>query len=157
MLSAGWQAHRLNAPGKFLISAPEYDTPRRARAYLLTDQTVNDTAGAHAGLLPELDEVSQRARDEHVDMQGQRLREVREPSAGDEASHVAEDVGGGPEVLLWAALSLAPEDGISVPELMGATGMSRPWVYQRLREMASRGQVVQVGRGRWRAAVQHSE
>ena len=34
MLSAGWQAHTLNAPGKFLISAPEHDTPRRARAYL---------------------------------------------------------------------------------------------------------------------------
>ena len=27
MLSAGWQAHTLNAPGKFLISAPEHDTP----------------------------------------------------------------------------------------------------------------------------------
>jgi S-DNA-T family DNA segregation ATPase FtsK/SpoIIIE len=32
MLAAGWQAHTLNAPGKFLISAPEHDTPRRARA-----------------------------------------------------------------------------------------------------------------------------
>ena len=40
MLSAGWNAHTLNAPGKFLISAPEHDTPRRARAYLLTDETV---------------------------------------------------------------------------------------------------------------------
>ena len=37
MLAAGWQAHKLNAPGKFLISAPEHDTPRRARAYLVTD------------------------------------------------------------------------------------------------------------------------
>jgi S-DNA-T family DNA segregation ATPase FtsK/SpoIIIE len=157
MLSAGWQAHRLNAPGKFLISAPEYDTPRRARAYLLTDQAVNDTANAHAGLRPELDEVSKRAREEHVDRQGQRLREAREPAAGDDAGHAVGGVGSGPEVVLWAALSLAPEDGISVPELMSATGMSRPWVYQRLREMASRGQVVQVGRGRWRATVEHSE
>ena len=40
MLAAGWQAHKLNAPGKFLISAPEHDTPRRARAYLLTDEAV---------------------------------------------------------------------------------------------------------------------
>ena len=40
MLAAGWHAHKLNAPGKFLISAPEHDIPRRARAYLLTDQAV---------------------------------------------------------------------------------------------------------------------
>ena len=30
---------------------------------------------------------------------------------------------------------------------MSATGMSRPWVYHRLRELADRGRVVQVGRG----------
>ena len=40
MLTAGWHAHTLNAPGKFLISAPEHDTPRRARAYLVTDDDV---------------------------------------------------------------------------------------------------------------------
>jgi S-DNA-T family DNA segregation ATPase FtsK/SpoIIIE len=27
MLKAGWQAHKLNAPGKFLVSSPEHDTP----------------------------------------------------------------------------------------------------------------------------------
>jgi hypothetical protein len=27
MLAAGWHAHTLNAPDKFLISAPEHDTP----------------------------------------------------------------------------------------------------------------------------------
>ena len=40
MLKAGWHAHKLNAPGKFLIWSPEHDTPRRARAYLLTDDDV---------------------------------------------------------------------------------------------------------------------
>ena len=30
MLAAGWQAHTLDAPGKFLVSAAEHDTPRRA-------------------------------------------------------------------------------------------------------------------------------
>ena len=48
MLTTGWQAHKLNAPGKFLISAPEHDTPRRARAYLLTDEAVSTTASQHA-------------------------------------------------------------------------------------------------------------
>jgi hypothetical protein len=52
MLAAGWHAHTLNAPGKFLISAPEYDSPRRARAYLLSDEAVaraatNYAAGRH--------------------------------------------------------------------------------------------------------------
>ena len=40
MLAAGWHAHTLNAPGKFLVSAPEHTTPKRARAYLVTDDDV---------------------------------------------------------------------------------------------------------------------
>jgi S-DNA-T family DNA segregation ATPase FtsK/SpoIIIE len=52
-------------------------------------------------------------------------------------------------VILWAALSLAPDEGITVPELMAETGMSRPWVYQRLADLARRSQVTQVSRGRW--------
>ena len=40
-----------------------------------------------------------------------------------------------------------------MPELMDETGMSRPWVYQRLQELARAGQVTQVSRGRWRAAT----
>ena len=52
MLAAGWHAHTLNAPGKFLISAPEHDTPRRARAYLLTDEAVTETASRHAAAAP---------------------------------------------------------------------------------------------------------
>ena len=40
MLNAGWHAHTLNAPGKFLVSAPEHATPKRARAYLVTDDDV---------------------------------------------------------------------------------------------------------------------
>ena len=52
MLRAGWDAHNLNAPGKFLVSAPEHDTPKRARAYLLTDQVVTETAARYAGNRP---------------------------------------------------------------------------------------------------------
>jgi S-DNA-T family DNA segregation ATPase FtsK/SpoIIIE len=36
-LAAGWLAHTLDAPGKFLVSAEGLDQPRRARAYLVTD------------------------------------------------------------------------------------------------------------------------
>jgi hypothetical protein len=55
----------LNAPGKFLISAPEHDTPRRARAYLLTDQAVADTAARHAPYRPN----SMRSRTRRSDRQ----------------------------------------------------------------------------------------
>jgi hypothetical protein len=43
MLAAGWHAHTLNAPGKFLVSAAEHDTPKRARAYLATGQAIANT------------------------------------------------------------------------------------------------------------------
>ena len=55
--------------------------------------------------------------------------------------------------MLWVALVLAPEEGTSVPDLMTATGMSRPWIYLRLRELAVRGHVIQVSHGRWRAVT----
>ena len=61
MLRAGWDAHNLNAPGKFLISAPGHDKPKRARAYLLTDHAVTETAARYAGNRPELDTPSRRA------------------------------------------------------------------------------------------------
>ena len=79
MLAAGWHAHTLNAPGKFLISAPEYDTPRRARAYLLTDQAVADTATWHAALRPQLDEISERALDERAQSEPRPPRPVPSP------------------------------------------------------------------------------
>lgn len=148
MLTAGWNAYTLNAPGKFLISAAEHDTPRRARAYLVTDQAVADTADWYTDLRPPLDDVSRQA------IAAQRHTEPPDsPStytASDEAANLAEDT---PDVLLWAALSLAPDEGATVPDLMEATGMSRPWIYQRLRELADVGQVIQVSRGRWRAVT----
>jgi S-DNA-T family DNA segregation ATPase FtsK/SpoIIIE len=132
MLNAGWHAHSLNAPGKFLISATEHSTPRRARAYLLGDRTVADTAARHAPLRPPLDEVSSIEQAEPAD----------EPPT---------DLTTPPDEMLWAALTFAPADGTTVPDLVNATDMSRPWIYLRLRELLTRGQVVQVSRGRWRA------
>ena len=60
-LKAGWHAHKLNAPGKFLLWSPEHDTPRRARAYLLTDADVTGTAARYAAARPPLDAISRRA------------------------------------------------------------------------------------------------
>jgi S-DNA-T family DNA segregation ATPase FtsK/SpoIIIE len=150
MLAAGWHAHTLNAPGKFLIAAAEHDTPKRARAYLLTDQVVEAAATYYADYRPPLDEVSQRAAEENHDPE-------RSSVPPDTATMPPEHPEDGPEVLLWTALILAPDEGATVPDLMTATGMSRPWIYLRLRDLTDQGHVIQVSRGRWRAVADDTE
>jgi S-DNA-T family DNA segregation ATPase FtsK/SpoIIIE len=144
MLKAGWQAHKLNAPGKFLVSSPEHDIPRRARAYLLTDEDVTDAAAHYATARPRLDDIS-------------RLALVTTPATGepdDAETSQPDDTADDPEATLWDALSAAPDDGVSVPELVAITGMSRRWVYYRLRELAAAGRAVQTTRGLWNIAPQ---
>jgi hypothetical protein len=150
MLTAGWQAHTLNAPGKFLISAPEHDTPRRARAYLVTDQAVTDTAARHAPLRPQLDQVSLRALAE-------RPHNHPQPAADDSSPGLDQDSEDGPEALLWAALRLAPGEGIPVADLVAATGMSHRWVNYRLRALANDGRAIQIKRGVWRPVHPESD
>jgi hypothetical protein len=146
MLAAGWHAHKLNAPGKFLIAAAEHDTPKRARAYLVTDQAVEATAAHFADFRPPLDDVSQRA----IEGEPSPERTVASPAT---TTEIAVD---GPDAMLWVALVLAPGEGTTVPDLMTATGMSRPWIYLRLRDLAEQGHVTQVTRGRWRAVTDDS-
>ena len=149
MLAAGWNAHALNAPGKFLIAAAEHDTPRRARAYLLTDESVAGTASRYAGLRPPLDAVSQQAIDAPWPAEPPEAPEQDSPQEDGPAGS-----GGpapGPEAMLWAALCLAPADGVSVPGLMRQTGMGRRWVYYRLTALAAAGRAAQITRGQWRA------
>jgi len=152
MLNAGWHAHTLNAPGKFLISSPEHDTPRRARAYLATDQDVAEAAARRVPSRPQLDEVSrgaiQSASDPgtswdegHADANE---RHQEEPPGSDTAD-AAET--------LWFALCVAPADGIGIAELMRITGMSRPTLYRYLAQLARAGHAEQVGWGRWRAVT----
>jgi hypothetical protein len=153
MLKAGWHAHRLNAPGKFLIWSPEHDNPRRARAYLLTDQDVTEAAARYAPARPRLDAISRLALATRPPAPAPATEESEE---GDHADDPAAEPDDDPEATLWAALSAAPHEGISVPELVAATGMSRRWIYYRLRKFASGGQVIQTARGLWRIAPQGS-
>jgi hypothetical protein len=155
MLTSGWHAHALNAPGKFLISAPEHDTPRRARAYLVTDQTVTATAERHTSIRPALDEISRQA----LGVRRTSDRPENQPDvSGPSPTHDdQQSAGNDPGSILWAALSLAPDEGITVPELVDQTGMSRPWIYQRLRDLVRNGQAAQVTRGRWHAVISHSQ
>jgi DNA-binding transcriptional ArsR family regulator len=146
MLAAGWHAHTLNAPGKFLISAPEHDTPRRGRAYLLTDDMVTATAARHASARPELDEISAQA------IVGSVGEDLATP-ADDWPEPVPNGDVDTPEVVLWAVLSAAPPDGVAIGDLMAETGISRPTLYRRLAELTQAGLVTQVSRGRWTAAA----
>ena len=61
MLDAGWHAHTLDAPGKFLISAPEHTTPKRAWAYLVSDEDLVRTVACFGPSRPQLDDMSRSA------------------------------------------------------------------------------------------------
>ncbi|MEU8340275.1 FtsK/SpoIIIE domain-containing protein [Spirillospora sp. NPDC048832] len=141
MLSAGWHAHTLKAPGKFLLSAPEHDTPRRGRAYLLTDATVAETAQRHAAVRPTLDEISRRALDEAP------IAPASEPSTA--VPPLSEDR---TETVLREALDGAPDEGLPIAHLLMITHLSRPTLYRRLAELVKTGHTVQVGRGRYKAS-----
>ncbi len=143
MLAAGWHAHTLDAPGKFLISTPDHHTARRARAYLLTDVDVSTIAARHHPNRPLLDPLSQDAADDHNAARPALVILPPPLTAADEQTAA------NPHVMLWIALRRAPAHGLSVRELMTATGMGRTWVYGRLQEHASTGRAVQVSRGRW--------
>lgn len=154
MLAAGWHAHTLNAPGKFLISAPEHATPRRARAYLVTDDDVTRTVAHFAAGRPQLDDVSRAA--------------ILRPAAGLVAWYDTGDAqndtgepadapdGDGtttPEGALWLALCIAPYEGADIAELIRLTGMSRATLYRHLAQHVRAGRAIQVARGRWRATT----
>ncbi|GAA0264771.1 FtsK/SpoIIIE domain-containing protein [Cryptosporangium japonicum] len=143
MLAAGWTAHTLDAPGKFLLSAPGLDVPHRARAYLVDDDTVNRTAARHAPHRPALDALSAQAL-RSLPNSAQRPAEILDAEIVDSAP-------ADPAQALWSALLAAPTTGVSLPDLMTVTGLGRSWIYARLHEHANAGRAYQVTRGRWRA------
>jgi FtsK/SpoIIIE family len=151
MLKAGWDAHNLNAPGKFLISAPGHDRPKRARAYLVTDEVVAETAARYADQRPELDAQSRRAI---LEAANARPGHDENPAGDNSPADAHEPPGRQPttaEQTLWTALCTAPDEGIAVGDLMRVTGMTRPTIYRHLREYVKTGRVRQVSRGLWRA------
>ena len=148
MLKAGWHAHKLNAPGKFLLSSPEHDTPRRARAYLVTDDDVKEAVARYASTRPHLDAISRHALTAAPPAPAviPEPGELRESNRADPPAGEREAA----ENALWLALCMAPEDGYEIAELIRLTGMTRATLYRRLREHARHGHAIQVGRGRWR-------
>jgi DNA segregation ATPase FtsK/SpoIIIE-like protein len=151
MLRAGWHAHKLNAPGKFLVSAPEHDTPQRARAYLITDDDVKNAVARYAATRPQLDAISRLALTPPPPAPTAGMMQPDEPDNGDADPHEPSDERQGSDDALWLALCVAPDEDYDIAELIRLTGMSRPTLYRRLREHADEGRAIQVSRGRWRA------
>ncbi|WP_431901576.1 FtsK/SpoIIIE domain-containing protein [Nonomuraea sp. bgisy101] len=153
MHKAGWHADKLDAPGKFLLSAPEFDIPRRGRTYLLNDDTVQWTAIQHADRRPVLDVISLAALHEPPCEREETAEDPHQPRgrhARQAASQAAEDA-------LSAALRDAPREGASIGDLLEAASMSRPTLYRRLAQLEDQGIAVQVSRGRWRSAATDAE
>jgi S-DNA-T family DNA segregation ATPase FtsK/SpoIIIE len=138
MLAAGWLAHTLDAPGKLLVAAEGLDQPRRARAYLVTDNDVRATAARYAPERPTLDDPSAAA----LDADESEPDDVVDAELVDDAD---------PELTLWTALLDAPDSGLSVRDLMTITRMGRTWIYDRLQAHANAERARQVSRGCWRA------
>lgn len=144
MLNAGWHAHTLNAPGKFLISFPEHDTPRRARAYLVPTRTSPKPPrgmppAAHSWTRSRAARSSPPAapRADWNESSIDANKEHQQKPPGSDAADAAET--------LWFALCMAPADGIGIGELIRITGMSRPTLYRYLAQHAQAGRGVQVG------------
>ena len=127
MLTAGWHAHTLNAPGKFLISAAEHDTPRRARAYLLTDQAVEAAATYYADYRPPLDRSPSKQQDRD---QPERL--VVPP---DTDTMTAEDAQDGPDASCGPHCH-RPARRHHRPRPDDRDRHEPPWIYLRLRDLA---------------------
>ncbi len=151
MLAAGWHAHNLNAPGKFLVSAPEHTTPRRARAYLVTDDDVARTVAQYAAGRPQLDAISRGAAAQAPPT----WDAPRDPQSGPDEPVGTPDSNQATtaEHALWLALVRAPDKGADIAELMRASGMGRSTLYRYLTQFADAGRAVQVGWGRWRATT----
>jgi DNA segregation ATPase FtsK/SpoIIIE-like protein len=147
MLRAGWDAHNLNAPGKFLVSAPGRDRPKRARAYLLSDQDVAATAAHFALNRPRLDDVSQRAIDAASRPYAPSEKSVSVPANTPVTADALETT----DDVLWLALCAAPQEGTDIAELMRITGWKRTKLYRHLQQHAEAGRAIRVSGGRWRA------
>lgn len=143
MLSAGWNADALREPGTFLISSPDHHEPRQARTYLLSDRKVSEAAAKYASQRPLLDDISSAVLESELDS-----------GEGKTTWAAKTDIANGYRAVdrLIKALKSAGPDGISVPQLMTETKMSRPWIYLKLGELADKGHAERVKHGRWKAS-----
>ena len=141
MLGAGWHAHTLNAPGKFLVSAPEHTTPKRARAYLVTDDDVARTVARYGWDRPQLDSISRGALGHSPAPPSPSRGTWSTPSATLASPKTPRTTTTRPRKKTRSGVALcdAPDEGADIAELMRASGMTRPTLYRHLAAHADAG------------------
>lgn len=174
--NAGWNAHEIDPdkPGVCYLHAPGATSPKLGRAWQLTDRMIAQVATHYAPHRPHLDPVSAQAASTipakdalpsagpspswppaAAVSQGPPARSTHQtgatgtvpPPAGDGLGPAGD--GDRAVAVLIHTLRAAGPGGRTIGELKAATGMSRSWVYLRLRELADAGQITRVDRGRW--------
>jgi hypothetical protein len=141
--------------------------PRPARGYLATTAQVHQLAAHHAHTPARLEPLSAQAAACHPAAQPRPGGDQPPPPAG--GSHAdpmppragAWSAGEGdtadPEVTrLLAVLANAGPSGLTVTELVVATGRQKTWVYDRLSDLQQALLVERAGQGRYRLC-RHSE
>jgi S-DNA-T family DNA segregation ATPase FtsK/SpoIIIE len=157
-----WPPELLDAPGKFYLRARSQglNSPRPARGYLATTAQVHRLAAHHAHT-PRLDPVSAQAAAHHpAAPSGPGGTPPPPPTGGGHADPgppspggwTLPEVGGAdPEVArLLAVLANAGPAGLTVTELLVATGRQKTWVYDRLADLQQAALVERAGQGRYR-------
>jgi hypothetical protein len=158
----GWPPELLDAPGKFYLRARSQglNSPRPARGYLATTAQVHHLAAHHAHSPARLDPVSAQAAARHPAAQPRPGGDQPPPPAGGSYADPTPGPGGwtppevdgaDPEVArLLAVLANAAPAGLTVPELLVATGRQKTWVYERLADLQQAALVERAGQGRYR-------
>ena len=161
----GWPPELLDAPGKFYLRARSQglNRPRPARGYLATTAQVHQLAAHHAHSSARLDAVSAQAAARHPAAHPRPGGDPPPPPAGGGHANpgppgpggwaAGEAADGDPEVArLLAVLANAGPAGLTVTELVVATGRQKTWVYDRLADLQQAGLVERAGQGRYRLA-----
>jgi S-DNA-T family DNA segregation ATPase FtsK/SpoIIIE len=155
--NAGWRADLIPAdkPGTLYLDAAGATSPMRGRAFEVTTPTIDQVVERYANRRPSLAPAAIAAL-EVPSTPGAGEPSRTGPLSGDRTSHSLHPEGppGGldPEQAIIDALAEAGLHGATVGDLKQATGMSRSWIYNKLRELAAARRAHQVDRGRWALA-----
>jgi S-DNA-T family DNA segregation ATPase FtsK/SpoIIIE len=158
-----WPPELLDAPGKFYLRARSQglNSPRPARGYLATTAQVHRLAAHHAQSPARLDAVSAQAAARHPAAHSRLGGDQPPPPPGGGHPDPAPAGPGGwtppqggagdPEVArLLAVVANAGPTGLTVTELLVATGRQKTWVYDRLADLQQAALVERAGQGRYR-------
>jgi len=158
-----WPPELLDAPGKFYLRARSQglNSPRPARGYLATTAQVHRLAAHHAPTPTRLDPVAAQAAARHPAAPSRPGGDQPPPPAGGHPDPGPPDPGGwtatspaggaDPEVArLLTVLANAGPAGLTVTELLVATGRQKTWVYDRLADLQQASLVERAGQGRYR-------